>query len=92
MTSERHTAFTAARGEIAALAAAKLFDAEREVLDNACEDMLLAASDTEATTAHGSAAEQLDRLVASGRWTPTMRERLLDLIDACGPDRILLAA
>jgi hypothetical protein len=84
MTADRHAAFTRARDHIASVAAAKLFADEREVLDNATEDLLLADSALEADAALAAASEQLTALVDSGRWTATMRAHMLNLLEPCG--------
>jgi hypothetical protein len=90
MTTERHLAFKSARGHIQEIAPAKLFDHERELLDTAAEDLLLAVSDEDAQQALETATITLATLVESERWTPTMRDQLLSLLDACGPRRQLL--
>jgi hypothetical protein len=92
MTEERHAAFKKAREYIGEVAAAKLLGHERELLDHAAEDLLLAGSLEEAQAAHRSAAVMLETLVESGRWTQTMSDQLLVLLDACGPQQLLIGA
>ena len=92
MTRERHAAFKMVRDYINGIADAKLFDHERELLDNAAEDLLLAQLPDDAAQARETAVVMLDTLVESGRWTAPMRAQMLSLLDACGPARRLIGA
>jgi len=92
MTTDRHLAFKRARDHISGIAPAKLFDHERELLDNAAEDLLLAGSADEAHAVHETASIALQMLVESGRWTEVMKDQLLALLDACGPANLLAHA
>lgn len=92
MTGERHAAFTKVRDHISGIAAAKLFDHERELLDSAAEDLLLSRSVAEALEARELAVATLDALVQSGRWTARMRDYVLGLLEACGPQQQLIGS
>lgn len=84
MTPERHTHYTAAMEIIERLGPAKLQPEERETLTDAAEGLLLTNDPEETERLREQAREQLEALIASGRWSEKAGEQLLSEILAAG--------
>ena len=82
------------RRAVAATAAVDLSRAEREILRNAAEGMLLSrsAASEELRELDMAVSVVLADVVAGRRLDADDAERLKDLIDACGPAGVLAAA
>jgi hypothetical protein len=92
MTAHRHAAYMRFRARLDALVPSKLLPAEREVLQDAAEGLLLTHDSQEAAASYERAAHQLRTLISTGRWTETMALPLLDDLAAASPPAFVLAA
>ena len=84
MTARRARAYTRALTTIADLSAAKLHAGEQDVCRAAADALLFAATPHEEGVAE--ALHELDRLVEAGRLLPETGDRLVEEIEACGPE------
>jgi hypothetical protein len=92
MTADRHAAYVRFKGKLDDLAPSKLLPAEREVLQEGAEGLLLTHDPEEAAASYELAARQLRVLINNGRWSETMALPLLDDLAAASPPAFVLAA
>ena len=95
MTTHRARAYKRVTRLVADLGTAKLHVDERQAIRDAADAMLFApevASHEEAGAAMREMTRVVARLVGADRILPETAERIVDGVEACGPQRDLQAA
>jgi hypothetical protein len=88
MTKDRARAYARVMKTLRDIGPATLQASEQSVTRHAADALLFCANiahDRGAWAAYSAFGAQHERLVASGRWTPTRAEALADDVWACGP-------
>lgn len=87
MTTRRYDAYRRIRTEIELLSRAALADAEKELLRDVAEGLLLArdGDGEEIDELRTKAAVSLSLLVGLGRWTDAAADEMWERLVACGP-------
>ena len=85
MNSERTQAYGRVVKTLEDLGPAKLFPAEQERVRDAADTLIFAADLDGARAALDDVNALSEHLVATGRWSDELAERLVDDLTACGP-------
>lgn len=88
MSPERTQAYSRVMRTIEDLGPTKLHGLEQDVIRDAADSLIFAASrdEEEARTALQNVEALADQLAISGRWTSERAAELLDDVRGCGPD------
>jgi hypothetical protein len=85
MTTVRYHAYCRVRDALGRLSGDALDEAERDLLRDLAEGLLLARADDEVEELRGRAAVALSLLVGMRRWTDTAADEMWERLVACGP-------